>query len=294
MQNTALAMQVNTTSKFPNTMHEILQNKLRFRTLDQAFGLPQAFGPAAPLCPRRRRHGSVQKKSTPPSWKETAALKAEGKDIEIWFQDEARKGQKNKITRRWDKRLTRPSAPHDQRTHSVYIFGAICPKEGKSAAPVLPRFNSETMSRHLREISRAVKQGAHAVVIFDHDGWHGSKRLHVPDNSLSCRCCHNPPSRTRSRTYGNSSATPGSQTGSSSPTRISSTTAAMPGTNSPTSHGRSSASELANELMSDRQCELIFNPPFTESHPWVPFWIAETSSAMTKRHANIFISAVSF
>src|ERR1700676_3825150 len=33
--------------------------------------------------------------------------------IEIWFQDEARIGQKNKITRRWAKRGTRPSAPRD-------------------------------------------------------------------------------------------------------------------------------------------------------------------------------------
>src|ERR1700687_1005670 len=35
--------------------------------------------------------------------------------IEIWFADEARIGQKNKITRRWAKRGTRPSAPRDQR-----------------------------------------------------------------------------------------------------------------------------------------------------------------------------------
>ena len=31
--------------------------------------------------------------------------------IEVWFADEARVGQKNKITRRWAKRGTRPSAP---------------------------------------------------------------------------------------------------------------------------------------------------------------------------------------
>src|SRR5438309_9338513 len=40
-------------------------------------------------------------------------------------KDEARIGQKNKITRRWARRGTRPSAPHDQRTRSAYIFGAI-------------------------------------------------------------------------------------------------------------------------------------------------------------------------
>ncbi|WP_430253897.1 winged helix-turn-helix domain-containing protein [Neorhizobium sp. DAR64872/K0K18] len=36
---------------------------------------------------------------------------AKGKVIEIWFQDEARIGQKNKLTRRWARRGTRPSAP---------------------------------------------------------------------------------------------------------------------------------------------------------------------------------------
>ena len=50
--------------------------------------------------------------------------------VEIWFQDEARIGQKNKITRPpfadcnaivcrgkgWAKRGTRPRAPYDQRT----------------------------------------------------------------------------------------------------------------------------------------------------------------------------------
>ncbi len=50
--------------------------------------------------------------------------------IELWWQDEARIGQKNKITRRWAKRGTRPSAPKDQRTQSAYIFGAICPARG--------------------------------------------------------------------------------------------------------------------------------------------------------------------
>ena len=41
--------------------------------------------------------------------------------------DEARIGQKNKITRRWARRGTRPRTAHDQRTKWVYIFGAICP-----------------------------------------------------------------------------------------------------------------------------------------------------------------------
>src|SRR5207302_8806706 len=70
--------------------------------------------------------------------------------IEIWFADEARIGQKNKITRRWAKRGTRPSAPRDQRTASTYIFGAVCPKEGKGAALIMPACNTEAMNLSTR------------------------------------------------------------------------------------------------------------------------------------------------
>ena len=56
--------------------------------------------------------------------------------IEVWFGDEARIGQKNKITRRWARRGTRPSAPHDQRTASTYIFGYLPRRwQGSGARP---------------------------------------------------------------------------------------------------------------------------------------------------------------
>ena len=105
-----------------------------------------------------------------------------GTPIEIWFQDEARIGQKNKITRRWAKRGSRPSAPKDQRTKSVYIFGAICPELGKGAGLVLPFCNNHTMSLHLAEISLAVAPNAHAVVLVDQAGWHLTDKLDVPSN----------------------------------------------------------------------------------------------------------------
>jgi hypothetical protein len=68
---------------------------------------------------------------------------AGGRRIELWFQDEARIGQKNKITRRWARRGTRPRAPHDQRTKGAYIFGAICPAEGKGAGLGMPWCDTE-------------------------------------------------------------------------------------------------------------------------------------------------------
>ena len=94
----------------------------------------------------------------------------------------ARIGQKNKITRRWARRGTRPRAPHDQRTQWAYIFGAICPAQGKGAGLVMPWCDMQAMAAHLIEISAAVDPGAHAVVIIDQAGWHMSPKLNIPDN----------------------------------------------------------------------------------------------------------------
>jgi transposase len=113
---------------------------------------------------------------------EIATHEAHGKPLEIWFADEARIGQKNKITRRWARRGTRPSAPRDLRTASTYIFGAICPAQGKGAGLVLPRCTTEAMALHLAEISQAVVPGAHAVLLLDQAGWHVSRKLKVPSN----------------------------------------------------------------------------------------------------------------
>ena len=85
--------------------------------------------------------------------------------LEIWFQDEARVGQKNKITRRRAQRGTRPSAPKDQWTKSAYIFGAICQEQGKGAGLVLPFCNIETISLQLTEISLMGTVKANAPVV---------------------------------------------------------------------------------------------------------------------------------
>ena len=124
---------------------------------------------SAPLCPGRRRLGGVQK-NFPERLKEIRAGLDDGVELEVWWQDEARVGQKNKITRRWARRGTRPSAPQDQRTTSAYIFGAICPKKGKAAGLVMPRADTNALNAHLAEIGRIVEPGAHAVVILDQAG----------------------------------------------------------------------------------------------------------------------------
>ncbi|WP_095090356.1 IS630 family transposase [Mesorhizobium sophorae] len=102
--------------------------------------------------------------------------------VELWFQDEARIGQKNGITRQWARRGTRPRQPADQRYKSAYLFGAICPARGTGAALALPFADTEAMQLHIDEISRHVEKGAHAVLIMDRAGWHTTANLNMPRN----------------------------------------------------------------------------------------------------------------
>jgi len=105
-----------------------------------------------------------------------------GKSIEIWFQDEARIGQKNGLARLWARTGTRPRQPADQRYKSAYLFGAICPARGTGAALVMPIANTHAMQLHLNAISQAVATRAHAVVLMDRAGWHTTDKLKLPAN----------------------------------------------------------------------------------------------------------------
>ena len=102
--------------------------------------------------------------------------------VEIWFQDEARIGQKNGLVRQWARRGTRPRQPADQRYDNAYLFGAICPARGVGAALALPYADTDMMQLHLDEISRSVAKDAHAVLLLDRAGWHTTGKLDVPKN----------------------------------------------------------------------------------------------------------------
>ena len=185
------------------------------------------------------------KKNFPAELAKIRARLPKGVEIELWWQDEARIGQKNKLTRRWARRGTRPRAPRDQRTEWAYIFGAICPAKGKGAGLVMPWCDTDAMAAHLIEISAAVDPGAHAVLIVEGrlalDGWRS------PTTSPSWRWPRRPMNpvenvATRDNWF---------RTGSSNPTKTSSR-AAKPGTTS-TNHGRSCPSACANGRMGSDQ-----------------------------------------
>ncbi len=67
-------------------------------------------------------------------------------------------------------------------TRAPILFGAICPARGVGAALAMPHANTQAMRLHLDQISATVAVGAHAVLIFEHAGWHTTPNLAIPEN----------------------------------------------------------------------------------------------------------------
>ncbi len=103
-------------------------------------------------------------------------------DVLVYFQDEARVGQKGMLSRVWARRGTRPRIARDHRYGYVYLFSAACPATGDAVGHVCGRANTVETDRHLRDIGERVPAGKHALVVLDGAGWHRSKDLGIPDN----------------------------------------------------------------------------------------------------------------
>ncbi|MGZ9157092.1 MAG: hypothetical protein ACXW6J_27720 [Candidatus Binatia bacterium] len=64
--------------------------------------------------------------------------------------------------------------------HATYLFGAVCPEQGKGSGLVLPVCNAEAMQIHLDDIAAKIAPRAHATLVFDHAGCHDTKSLKTP------------------------------------------------------------------------------------------------------------------
>ena len=72
---------------------------------------------------------------------------------------------------------TRPRVIRQQQFINAYIFAATCPSQGYAQAFVSPYANTEAMLVHLKQISKAVPEGRHAVIIFDCASWHTTENI---------------------------------------------------------------------------------------------------------------------
>ena len=106
----------------------------------------------------------------------------EPQKVDIWFQDEARVGQRGTTTRVWAEKGTRPRSVQQQQFLSTYIFGAFCPQNDDASGLILPKSNTVTMEIHLKEISDLVAEGRHGLIVLDGAAWHTTEKLQCPEN----------------------------------------------------------------------------------------------------------------
>lgn len=104
------------------------------------------------------------------------------KQVEIWFQDEARIGQQGTLTSVWAETGSRPTAVRQTEYEWCYLFAAVNPLTGVSSAIVAPTVNTTLMNQHLQFISREAGPDKHVILVLDNAGWHVAKTLVVPRN----------------------------------------------------------------------------------------------------------------
>jgi transposase len=102
--------------------------------------------------------------------------------VDIWFQDEARIGQRNTTTKLWAEKGTRPTAVMQQQFEYAYLFGAVCPTTGKTEALITPYVNKEIMQKHLEQISASTDPERFAIVIMDGASWHQNELTNAIKN----------------------------------------------------------------------------------------------------------------
>jgi transposase len=104
------------------------------------------------------------------------------KRLRLYFQDEARIGQKGRTCRIWWKRGERPPGLVDQRYANAYIYAAIEPGTDNAFALILPDANSAGMQAFLDAFAETIADGVHVALVLDGAGWHSGKSLSVPSN----------------------------------------------------------------------------------------------------------------
>ena len=104
------------------------------------------------------------------------------KRLRLFFQDEARIGQKGRVCHIWWKRGERPVGLCDKRFTFAYIFAALEPGTANAFALVMPYADTAAMQVFLDRFSETIAEDEHAVMILDRAGWHGSNSLAVPAN----------------------------------------------------------------------------------------------------------------
>lgn len=114
-------------------------------------------------------------------------IENEGKIVTVFFQDEARFGQKGYLTRSWSLIGQRSRQVKQNKFTSGYMITAASPVTGQHFSHVTSCIDTSVMNGFLLDFSKTLDPNVHAIMILDQAGWHRSKNLEIPNNiTLHC------------------------------------------------------------------------------------------------------------
>lgn len=103
-------------------------------------------------------------------------------EVRVYFEDEARLGQKGTLTRVWARTGSRPRGVQQIGYASLYVLTAVCASTGAATGLISPVLNAEVINLFLEQFAGELPEGVYAVLIWDGAGYHTSEGLKVPSN----------------------------------------------------------------------------------------------------------------
>ena len=108
--------------------------------------------------------------------------KKDHKSLELWFQDEARFGQKGISNRIWTIEGLRDQMPRQDGFKSAYIIGAVNPSTGQKYSLLFDGLDSRVVNEFLEGLSKNILPRRHAILFVDGASWHSAEDLKIPSN----------------------------------------------------------------------------------------------------------------
>jgi hypothetical protein len=103
--------------------------------------------------------------------------------VEVWFEDEARFGQKGSLTTVWADKGSRPRAPKQGGFGNRHVLTAVCPATGRAEGLVSAVLNTGVVQSFLDQLSGTIPDGVRVVLVWDGAGYHSaSTSLRCPAN----------------------------------------------------------------------------------------------------------------
>lgn len=109
------------------------------------------------------------------------ALRPE-KQIQLWYQDESRFGQKGIVAKLWTVQGERPQIIRQNGFKSAYFVGAVSPSTGEKYSLIFDGLDTRIMNLFLNDLSQNIDKNVHIIMFVDGAGWHSSEEIIVPSN----------------------------------------------------------------------------------------------------------------